>query len=208
MVVARHLLRPDGVAVASANEIRIPVGRDVVFTLQSADVIHSFWVPSLGGKVDMIPGRTTRLRVHATAPASFAAMRGILRRPACADGVAGHGDAGRRVRRVARTRSKAAPRQPAGETERRGQELFLASGCGACHAVRGTPAAGAIGPDLTHVGSRRSVGADTLPLDAGQSRALHRRRPAHQARQPDAGIPHLLRTTQRDALAAYLVSLR
>ena len=83
-----------GVEMAAANEIRIPVGRDVVFTLQSADVIHSFWVPSLGGKVDMIPGRDTRMRVHADAARRVPrAVRGILRRPACADGIAGDRDA-------------------------------------------------------------------------------------------------------------------
>jgi cytochrome c oxidase subunit 2 len=62
---------PTGAPVPGANEIRIPVGRDVLFTLSSADVIHSFWVPSLGGKVDMIPGRQTRLRIHATRPGVF-----------------------------------------------------------------------------------------------------------------------------------------
>ena len=73
MVVARQLSARRRRRIESANEIRIPVGRPVQFTLKAADVIHSFWVPSLGGKVDMIPGRTTRLRLTAERPASIAA---------------------------------------------------------------------------------------------------------------------------------------
>ena len=78
------------------------------------------------------------------------------------------------------------------------------AGCGACHAVRGTAATGTIGPDLTHLGGRRSIGIDTLPLDAREPRALHRRRPARQARQPHARVPRASRPTSCDALAAYL----
>ena len=71
-----------------------------------------------------------------------------------------------RVRRVAARARRCRRAQPASEPERRGQSLFMAAGCGTCHAVRGTAANGTIGPDLTHLGGRRSVGIDTLPLTA------------------------------------------
>jgi cytochrome c oxidase subunit 2 len=192
---------------ASANEIRIPVGRDVIFTLSSADVIHSFWVPSLGGKVDMIPGRQTRLRVHATRP-------GVFRGP-CAEYCGGpHAlmalqvtamPAGDFDAWLAREQGNAV--EPRSETEREGQALFLASGCGACHAVRGTSAAGSIGPDLTHLGSRRSLGSDTLPLDRDN---LIRFIVDGQRVKPGNKMPEfrIFTEAQRNALAAYLLSLR
>ena len=154
----------DGIAVASANEIRIPVGRPVEFTLKAADVIHSFWVPSLGGKVDMIPGRTTRLRLTAERPGVY--------RGQCAEYCGGpHALMAFQVLAMpapgyaAWLQREAAPAAAATtDAERRGQSLFVAAGCGACHTVRGTAAAGALGPDLTHIGARSSVGIDTLPL--------------------------------------------
>lgn len=154
-----------GSRIGSANEIRIPVGRPVTFTLKSADVIHSFWVPSLGGKVDMIPGRTTRLQLTADRAGTY--------RGQCAEYCGGsHAlmalaviamEPGDYDAWLAREAASAPP--PTSAQEQRGRDLFLAAGCGACHVVRGTPAVGLIGPDLTHLGSRRSVGIDTLPLD-------------------------------------------
>ena len=198
---------PTGSPFASANEIRIPVGRDVVFTLRSADVIHSFWIPSLGGKVDMIPGRQTRLRVHAT-------RSGIFRGP-CAEYCGGpHAlmalqvtamPAGEFDTWLAREQADAAA--PRSEIEREGQTLFLASGCGACHAVRGTSAAGTIGPDLTHLGSRRSIAADTLPLSQHN---LVRFIVEGQRIKPGNKMPEfrIFTEVQRDALAAYLLSIK
>jgi cytochrome c oxidase subunit 2 len=198
---------PGGAVVPSANEIRIPIGRDVVFALRSADVIHSFWVPSLAGKVDMIPGRETRLRVQATRP-------GIFRGP-CAEYCGGaHALMALQVIAMpsdtfdawlAREAGPAA--QPATELERRGQSLFIASGCGACHAVRGTPASGIIGPDLTRVGSRRSIAAGTLPLDHDN---LVQFVTAGQRVKPGNAMPEyrIFSVEQRNALAAYLLSLK
>jgi cytochrome c oxidase subunit 2 len=184
---------------ASANEIRIPVGRDVIFTLSSADVIHSFWVPSLGGKVDMIPGRQTRLRVHATRP-------GIFRGP-CAEYCGGpHALMVLQVTAMPAgdfdawlTREQHHAMEPRSDIEREGQALFLASGCGACHAVRGTSAAGTIGPDLTHLGSR--------PLDRNN---LIRFIADGQKIKPGNKMPEfrIFTDAQRNALAAYLLSLR
>jgi cytochrome c oxidase subunit 2 len=198
---------PDGATAPSANEIRIPAGRDVVFTLRSADVIHSFWVPSLAGKVDMIPGRETRLRVRAT-------RSGIFRGP-CAE-YCGGAHALMALQVIAMpsdafdawlAREAGSAAQPATELERRGQSLFVASGCGACHAVRGTPASGIIGPDLTRLGSRRSIAAGTLPLDHDN---LVRFVTAGQKVKPGNTMPEyrIFSDDQRNALAAYLLSLK
>ena len=153
-----------GALIHSANEIRIPVGRSVLFTLTSADVIHSFWVPSLAGKIDMIPGRTTYLRLSADHAGIF--------RGQCAEYCGGpHALMAFNV--VAMPphefeawleQQAAAAVAPTAASAQRGRDLFLAAGCGACHTVRGTAAVGTIGPDLTHLGSRRSVGIDTAAM--------------------------------------------
>ena len=153
-----------GAAIATANEIYIPVGREVELALRSNDVIHSFWVPSLGGKADMIPGRTTRLRLKADRPGVF---RGL-----CAEYCGGpHALMALPVVAIPAVefqawsiRESAPAVEPTVETEQRGKSLFIAAGCGGCHAVRGTPAIGTVGPDLTHFGGRRSVGVDTIPV--------------------------------------------
>ncbi len=157
---------PDGTEVESANEIHVPVGEPVRLALTSADVIHSFWAPRLGGKLDMIPGRTNFLTVEATEPG--------VSRGQCAEYCGGahafmsfHVVAHPPGEYEAWLESEAAPaREPETDAERQGEQLFIEAGCGACHTVRGTEANGKIGPDLTHVGSRRSLGAATLPNTA------------------------------------------
>ena len=157
---------PDGTTISSANEVRIPVGHGVTFTLTSMDVIHSFWIPSLGGKVDMIPGRSNRLRL--------AAERAGIYRGMCAEYCGGaHALMAFSVVAmeepdfVAWLAAEAAPaREPISAMAIEGRDVFLSAGCGACHTIRGTVAAGTIGPDLTHLGGRRSVGVDTLPMNA------------------------------------------
>ena len=198
---------PQGRTTETANEIKIPVGRDVTFNLRSADVIHAFWVPSLAGKVDMIPGRDTRLRVHATRP-------GIFRGP-CAEYCGGpHALMALQVTALppeefdawlARESSDVTPLQ--GSAEQEGGRLFLASGCGTCHTVRGTQATGLIGPDLTHLASRRSIGAGTLPLDHD---SLGRFIAEGQTVKPGNRMPEfrILSRQQRDALASYLLGLK
>jgi cytochrome c oxidase subunit II len=193
--------------VASANEIRIPVGRRVDFTLTSADVIHSFWVPSLAGKVDMIPGRTTRLQI--------VAERAGIYRGLCAEYCGGpHALMALDVVALApddyetwlaALRAPAVP--PADDMQRRGEALFLAAGCGSCHTVRGTAASGTIGPDLTHLGSRRSVGHDALALDAANLRRfIH----DGQSVKPGNRMPEfrVFSADESAALAAYLLGLR
>lgn len=148
-----------------ANEVHIPVGRPVVFELDAADVIHSFWVPRLGGKKDMIPGRRNYLRLQADRPGSYGGQ--------CAEYCGGpHALMGLVV--VAHTpaefddwRARQAAPAPTAAMTTRGSEVFRASGCGACHTVRGTDFNGLAGPDLSHVGSRRTLGAGILPNNQG-----------------------------------------
>lgn len=151
----------DGTPVASANEIRLPAGERVEFLLNSTDVIHSFWIPSLGGKMDMIPGRTNRLSVLAVKPGAY--------RGACAE-YCGTSHAlmafGAVVMEPEAFREwLAAEAVPSPGHSAPGGELFLRHGCGSCHRVDGTEAEGAVGPDLSHVGSRQTLGAGILPND-------------------------------------------
>jgi cytochrome c oxidase subunit II len=193
--------------IVSANEIRIPVGRAVELTLKSADVIHSFWIPTLGGKVDMIPGRTTRLRMQADRPGIF--------RGQCAE-YCGGAHALMAIEAIAMherefeawLESEAAPAaEPTTDAGQQGKVLFLAAGCGACHAVRGTEAAGMVGPDLTHIGARRSVGVDTLPMTQAN---LVRFVVDGQHVKPGNNMPpfRIFSAAELDALAAYLLGLR
>jgi cytochrome c oxidase subunit 2 len=163
----RYLDDAGELAFVTANEIRIPVGRPIELTLTSGDVIHSFWAPNLAGKLDAIPGIVNRLRLQADAAGVF--------RGQCAE-FCGPAHALHAFYVVAQTPEEFAAwferqRQPARPPDtavlRRGRELFLANGCGGCHTVRGTPAGGTIGPDLTHVGGRRSLAGGILPNNAG-----------------------------------------
>lgn len=196
-----------GRAIDTANEIHLPVGAPVELRLSSPDVIHSFWVPSLGGKVDMIPGRRTRLRLD---PSRTGTFRGV-----CAE-YCGASHAWMAFAVVVEERdayerwlaSQAGPAaSPSGAREVRGAELFLANGCGACHTVRGTGADGTIGPDLTHVGSRGTIGAGRFANRASNMRRFIAR-PGEL--KPGVHMPAFAMLTDRDldALAAYLGSLR
>jgi cytochrome c oxidase subunit 2 len=150
---------PNGGRVVSANEIRLPVGERVELVLRSGDVIHSFWIPSLAGKMDMIPGRTNRLSVLATRTGSF--------RGPCAEYC---GTSHALMALVAVTMEPPDFRswlneqaRPSAGTDAAGADLFLKHGCGACHRIAGTEAEGVIAPDLSHVGSRQTIGAGLLP---------------------------------------------
>lgn len=154
---------PDGLRFHDANEIRIPAGQKVRLDLKSADVIHSFWAPRLGGKLDMIPGRINTLTLIAGEPGisrgQCAEYCGGAHALMAFDVVVMEPEAfGRWLREAA---GPAAP--PATARLRRGQALFLQSGCGSCHTIRGTPADGRMGPDLTRVGARVSLAAGVLP---------------------------------------------
>ena len=200
-------LRDDGPPVELANELRFPAGTPVELHLDSPDVIHSFWIPSLAGKMDMIPGRSTRLLIHPAEPGVYRGVCAeycgeshawmlffaVVEEPAAFD------------RWLAAQAEPAAP--PEGALATRGAEVFLASGCGACHAVRGTPADGVIGPDLTHVGSRLSLGAGLLDNDP----AAFRRWIAETAElKPGVHMPAFgaLPPDDLEALAVYLEGLQ
>jgi cytochrome c oxidase subunit 2 len=162
-----YLDERSGVQFETANEIHVPVGRPVELELVSADVIHSFWVPSLAGKLDMIPGRSNRLRLRADHAGVY--------RGQCAE-FCGGAHALMAFYVVAepeedfaawRTRQVQPAVDPQDPEARRGRELFLTSGCGLCHRIGGTGAAGRFGPDLTHVGGRRSIAGGLLPNHRG-----------------------------------------
>ena len=190
--------------IQDANELHIPAGRPVVLELQSADVIHSFWVPRLSGKLDMIPGRRNLMRIQADAPGVFGGQ--------CAEYCGGpHALMGftvvaheparfaRLIRaRLARQRAAAAAPAPAA-----GARLFDTAGCAACHRIAGTAANGLAGPDLTHVGSRRTLGAGILPNNRG---AMMGWIGNSQAIKPNNRMPPyaVLTSAQLTELATYL----
>lgn len=194
-------------ALVTANEIRIPVGQPVDIIVRTADVIHSFWVPNLAGKLDMIPGHVNRLRIEATEAGTI--------RGQCAEYCGGaHALMAFFVVALppdAFAAWLAAQAEPAAEPAepflRQGRELFLASGCGACHTVRGTPAAGVLGPDLTHVGSRLSLAAGILPNNQG---TLAGWIADAQHIKPGNRMPsfNVVSGPELRAIAAYLESLR
>jgi cytochrome c oxidase subunit 2 len=201
-----NYLVEDGPNIELANEIRLPVGKRAKFTLTSPDVIHSFWVPSLGGKVDMIPGRVTTLILEPTETGIF--------RGACAE-YCGASHAFMNFDVVVMKQDEfdqwlKLQAQPADQPEltlaAQGQEAFLANGCGACHTIRGTPAQGDIGPDLTHVASRLRIGAGLLPNTPG---AFMRWMDHTQALKPDVKMPSFGMVPQEEltAIAAYLGEL-
>jgi cytochrome c oxidase subunit II len=151
----------------TANEIHIPVGRPVVFELRSTDVIHSLWPPNLNGKRDLIPGNENSIWFQADSPGVY--------RGQCAE-FCGHQHAKMGFLIVAdppdsfRTwlaRQRDTAMTPTDTVALRGQEVFLSSSCVMCHTISGTPAGSRIGPDLTHLASRRTIVAGTLPNTRG-----------------------------------------
>lgn len=200
---------PDGTdnQIELANELWLPVNEPVELLLQSRDVIHSFWVPALAGKMDMIPGRTTRLLLEPNRTGSF--------RGACAEYCgASHTFMALQVRVVERLQYEAwlaAQRAPAmmptDALALAGANAFLRNGCGACHTIRGTAAGGRVGPDLTHVGSRLSLAAGTLTTD---SDTLARWISHAPTIKPDARMPafEVLPAAEITAMAAYLEALQ
>lgn len=189
----------------TANEIRIPAGQPVTLELTSADVIHSFWVPRLAAKLDMIPGRTNTLRLQADEPGAY--------RGQCTE-FCGAAHALMAFEVVALTPSEfdvwrsAQLSEPALDLASRGAVVFNAAGCGACHAVAGVDEAnGRLGPSLTHFGSRRTLGAGLLPNDR---ETLRRWIEDADALKPGARMPSYerLNDADLDAVTAYVASLQ
>lgn len=188
----------------TANELHVPLGVPVKVSLQSSDVIHSFWVPSLAGKEDLIPGWKNDI--------TFTARQAGLYRGQCAE-FCGMQHAHMGLLVVVETpedyarwfNAQVAPALSA-EGVQRGQQVFMSSGCVLCHAIRGTKAGGRVGPDLTHVGSRQSIAAGTLPLTHGNLLAWIDN---PQGFKPGANMPRVkLSGADREAVARYLETLK
>lgn len=197
-----YLGRDGREVMQDANELHIPAGQPVVLELESADVIHSFWVPRLTGKLDMIPGRRNLMRIQANTPGIFGGQ--------CAEFCGGpHALMGFTV--VAHEPETFATLMAARLRRERievpalqaGAQLFQSAGCAACHRIAGTPANGLAGPDLTHVGARRTLGAGILPNNLGTMMGWIGN---SQAIKPNNRMPpyHMLTSEQLTALAVYL----
>ncbi len=190
----------------TANEIHLPIGRPVELQLTSADVIHSFWVPNLHGKRDLVPGRTSTLTLQADVPGSY--------RGQCAE-FCGHAHAQMALVVFAEPAARfeawrkaqltpAAP--PSNEEAKRGQQLFLSGPCVMCHAVSGTIAQSSVGPDLSHVASRSTLAAASFPNTRGHLAGWLLNAPNLK---PGTAMPSLsLPSHELHALIAYLETLR
>jgi cytochrome c oxidase subunit 2 len=190
----------------SANELRLPAGEPVELLLRANDVIHSFWVPNLAGKTDMMPGRVNRMVIQGDRPGIY--------RGQCAE-YCGRQHALMAFDVIVMPRAEfdawlARLAQPAREPPtpqlREGRALFVDLGCTACHTVRGH-VGGRLGPDLTQVGARRSIGAGTLPGGVGNIAGWIA---SSQHLKPGNAMPSYdqLAGPQLRALAAYLESLK
>jgi cytochrome c oxidase subunit 2 len=193
-------------SLRTANEIHVPVGRPVQVQLTSADVIHSFWAPSLNGKRDAIPGQTSTQWFVVDEPGTW--------RGQCAE-FCGYQHAHMAFTVVAEPaeqfdawyeaglRPAAAPAAPA---QQRGHDVFLTSSCVLCHTVSGTPAGGRVGPDLTHVASRGTIAAGTLENNKGNLMGWVS---DPSAIKPGTRMPpNPMSPDDLEALVAYLQSLK
>lgn len=203
----RYLDSSGSVLRESANEVHMPVGERVLFLLKAKDVIHSFWIPAIGGKMDAIPGRTNELQLEATKPGSY---RGV-----CAEFCGtSHALMAFTVEAkepadfeswLASGRPTQAPATVAAEPSP-GLSLFLRNGCAACHAIDGTPARGEIGPNLSAFGTRPTIAAGTL---ANTTENLVRFIQHPDAIKPGVRMPgfSMLPRDEVAAIAAYLKGL-
>jgi cytochrome c oxidase subunit 2 len=190
----------------TANEIHIPVGRAVRIELNADDVIHSFWIPNLGGKQDLIPGRENTLTLWADRPGLY--------RGQCAE-FCGLQHAHMAIMVIVepqdafdawRAGQTAEAQTPQTDEERRGLGVVTSHACGACHTVRGTEAAGTLGPDLTHIASRQTIAAGLLPVTRG---ALAAWIADPQTLKPGNNMPLVpLSPDDLQAVSAYLAGLK
>jgi len=195
---------PNG--VVTANEMHIPVGRDISLDLKSVDVIHSFWVPKLAGKQDVVPGRINNLRLLAETPGEYQGQ--------CAE-YCGLSHAHMRLKVFAEPEAdfnqwlkeqSAEARPPAEALSAQGKDLFVNGQCAGCHVIKGTPAEGLIGPNLTHLASRTTFAGSMFDLNDRNLAAWLRNPPG---RKPGARMPNLhLSQEDIDALVAYLLTLK
>jgi cytochrome c oxidase subunit 2 len=197
---------PASDTVHTANEIHIPVGQLVKLRLTSSDVIHSLWVPNLNGKKDLIPGHEIVLTFQADREGEF--------RGQCAE-YCGYQHAHMAFKVIAEApekfyewmnRQRAPAAEPANEAEARGREVFLKGPCVMCHSIRGTDAGGRVGPELTHLKSRTTIAAATLPNTRGHLAGWVTN---SQEIKPGNQMPPVpLEPEELQALLAYLESLK
>ncbi|PSO14077.1 cytochrome c oxidase subunit II [Bradyrhizobium sp. MOS003] len=190
----------------TANEIHIPVGRNVRLQLEGLDVIHSFWVPSLAGKQDLVPGRPNELTIRVE--------RAGVYRGQCAE-FCGMQHAHMALLVIAEpqedfdkwaTAQRQVATPPTDEEAAAGLRTFLTKPCAACHTVRGTAAAGTTGPDLTHVGSRRTIASGMFETTRGSLAAWIA---DPQTIKPGNNMPLVpLTPDELRAVSAYLASLK
>jgi cytochrome c oxidase subunit 2 len=202
-------IRYPGLGIVTANELHVPVSdpadpRPTFITLQSADVIHSFWIPQLAGKTDVIPGKTNRTWIDPRTPGTYVGQ--------CAE-FCGVQHAGMLLTVTVHPKDDFARWVAAQQTAaadvpevRAGRDVFMSVACVNCHSVRGTPATGAFGPDLTHLMSRTTLGAGVAPNTPENLRAWVND-PA--SLKPGALMPAMkVSGDELDQLVAYLVTLR
>ena len=196
--------RYPGLDIATANELYVPAGQPIALRLEGPDVIHSFWIPRLGGKRDVVPGRINHITFTPDTPGEYWGQ--------CAE-FCGTSHANMRMRvivldRAAFDRWVAAQRAPAPEPSgdaADGKTIFARSACVGCHTIRGI-SAGVLGPDLTHFGSRKIFAGGMLPSDAENVTAWIVDPPKLK---PGSKMPAVgLTTEQARSVAAYLLSLR
>jgi len=202
----RYLDAEPSKTVETANELHIPVGEPVLLQLVAADVIHSFWVPNLSPKKDLIPGQLNTLVLQADRPGTY--------RGQCAE-YCGVQHAHMVIRVIAEPPEAfeswlAAQRHPAVDPgdalARHGRDVFLSGPCVLCHTIRGTPAGSRNGPDLTHLASRTTLAAGLLPMGRAQLAGWVLNA---QSLKPGAQMPSIsLPADDFHALLAYLEALR
>jgi cytochrome c oxidase subunit 2 len=190
----------------TANELHIPVNRPVILTLKSDDVIHSFWVPNLAGKKDLIPGRTATLQLRADRAGTYRgqcaefcglqhAWMALLLIAEPVDGYEAWADL-----------QRASAAEPADAAQARGREVFMAATCVMCHAISGTLANARKAPDLSHLASRQTLAAGALPNTPEQLASWISNSQQHK---PGVNMPSLqLPPQDLQYLVSYLASLR
>ncbi|HEY8492201.1 MAG TPA: cytochrome c oxidase subunit II [Dehalococcoidia bacterium] len=192
--------------VVTANELHVPVGRPIRFEITGDDVIHSFWVPRFGRKMDAIPGRTNVMTVTVEEPGTY--------QGACTE-FCGLQHAWMRILVVAQTPQEfqawvalqqAPARAPQSDVALQGRAVFLRNTCINCHAIQGTIAQGQVGPDLTHLGSRQILGAGVVPNTPENLKRFIRNA---QEVKPGVLMPQFQTLSDEDleALVAYLEGL-
>jgi cytochrome c oxidase subunit II len=190
----------------TANEIHIPTGQPVRLELTTADVIHSFWIPQLAGKMDLIPGQRNVTWIEADSAGTYwghcGEYCGMQHANMMMSVTAEPPD--RFTRWLTMQRAPAA--QPDDQASKAGLQVFERSACALCHTIRGTGAGGAIGPDLTHVGSRQTIAAGTIPNRRGYLAGWIAN---PQGIKPGVAMPAVpLSPGELNAIVTYLQSLK